>query len=247
MKTARDRILAKLRAAPVQPPVEPDVAGYYAQHTPPTTLPDRLRQFSRMMRAVHTELHYTHAHGWPTLLARIVRDKNIGSVLLAPRTPHGERAVVALSQLDTAPQLLTFDQPIEAWKDQLFNGVAAAFTGSRAGIADTGALVLWPDAEEPRSMSLVPPIHLVLFEASRLYENHYHAMTAEGWAQGLPTNSLLISGPSKTADIQQTLAYGAHGPRELVVLVLLPDDLTPPRWRCSHEHPRPDPPPHAVV
>lgn len=227
MKTARDRILAKLRAAPVQPPVEPDVAGYYAQHTPPTTLPDRLRQFSRMMRAVHTELHYTHAHGWPTLLARIVRDKNIGSVLLAPRTPHGERAVVALSQLDTAPQLLTFDQPIEAWKDQLFNGVAAAFTGSRAGIADTGALVLWPDAEEPRSMSLVPPIHLVLFEASRLYENHYHAMTAEGWAQGLPTNSLLISGSSKTADIQQTLAYGAHGPRELVVLVLLPDDLDP--------------------
>ena len=140
MKTARDRILAKLRAAPVQPPVEPDVAGYYAQHTPPTTLPDRLRQFSRMMRAVHTELHYTHAHGWPTLLARIVRDKNIGSVLLAPRTPHGERAVVALSQLDTAPQLLTFDQPIEAWKDQLFNGVAAAFTGSRAGIADTGVI-----------------------------------------------------------------------------------------------------------
>ena len=135
--------------------------------------------------------------------------------------------MVALSQLDTAPQLLTFDQPIEAWKDQLFNGVAAAFTGSRAGIADTGALVLWPDAEEPRSMSLVPPIHLVLFEASRLYENHYHAMTAEGWAQGLPTNSLLISGPSKTADIQQTLAYGAHGPRELVVLVLLPDDLDP--------------------
>jgi L-lactate dehydrogenase complex protein LldG len=36
----------------------------------------------------------------------------------------------------------------------------------------------------------------------------------------LPTNALLISGPSKTADIQQTLAYGAHGPRELVVLIV---------------------------
>ena len=36
----------------------------------------------------------------------------------------------------------------------------------------------------------------------------------------MPTNALLISGPSKTADIQQTLAYGAHGPKELVLLLL---------------------------
>ena len=45
-------------------------------------------------------------------------------------------------------------------------------------------------------------------------------MTAEGWTDGLPTNALLISGPSKTADIQVTLAYGAHGPKELVVLLI---------------------------
>jgi hypothetical protein len=43
---------------------------------------------------------------------------------------------------------------------------------------------------------------------------------SENWAAGLPTNALLISGPSKTADIQQTLAYGAHGPKELIVLVI---------------------------
>jgi len=44
-------------------------------------------------------------------------------------------------------------------------------------------------------------------------------MVAEDWKNSLPTNALLISGPSKTADIQQTLAYGAHGPRELIVLL----------------------------
>ena len=42
---------------------------------------------------------------------------------------------------------------------------------------------------------------------------------------GLPTNALLISGPSKTSDIQQTLAYGAHGPRALVLLLVVPDDI----------------------
>jgi L-lactate dehydrogenase complex protein LldG len=45
------------------------------------------------------------------------------------------------------------------------------------------------------------------------------ALRAENWREALPTNALLICGPSKTADIQQTLAYGAHGPRELVVLL----------------------------
>jgi L-lactate dehydrogenase complex protein LldG len=43
----------------------------------------------------------------------------------------------------------------------------------------------------------------------------------------LPTNALLICGPSKTADIQQTLAYGAHGPRELVVLLRHADSANP--------------------
>ncbi|NCS61823.1 MAG: lactate utilization protein C, partial [Rhodoferax sp.] len=47
----------------------------------------------------------------------------------------------------------------------------------------------------------------------------YAAMTAESWSAGMPTNALLVCGPSKTADIQQTLAYGAHGPKELVVLL----------------------------
>ena len=69
-------------------------------------------------------------------------------------------------------------------------------------------------------MSLVPPVHIVLLNASTIHNTFYEAMTAEGWADGLPTNALLISGPSKTADIQVTLAYGAHGPKELVVLLI---------------------------
>ena len=45
-------------------------------------------------------------------------------------------------------------------------------------------------------------------------------MKAQNWAAGMPTNALLISGPSKTADIEQTLAYGVHGPKELIVLII---------------------------
>lgn len=68
-------------------------------------------------------------------------------------------------------------------------------------------------------MSLVPPVHFALLEADQIVDNPVGVDGKEHWAQSMPTNALLISGPSKTADIQQTLAYGAHGPKELVVLL----------------------------
>ena len=68
-------------------------------------------------------------------------------------------------------------------------------------------------------MSLVPSVHFVLLDVATIHSDFHSAITTEGWKDGLPTNALLVCGPSKTADIQQTLAYGAHGPRELVVLL----------------------------
>jgi L-lactate dehydrogenase complex protein LldG len=102
----------------------------------------------------------------------------------------------------------------------MFRHIPASLTAARAAVAETGTLILWPDEHEPRLMSLVPPVHIVLVEAGRIYNTFFEAMQSEGWKDGMPTNALLISGPSKTADIQVTLAYGAHGPKELVVLLL---------------------------
>jgi len=57
-----------------------------------------------------------------------------------------------------------------------------------------------------------------------LYNNFSQIMEEQQWANSLPTNSLLISGPSKTADIEFQLAYGIHGPCELIVLLIHPDE-----------------------
>jgi L-lactate dehydrogenase complex protein LldG len=100
--------------------------------------------------------------------------------------------------------------------------VDAGFTVARSGIASTGTLIVAPDAGSPRTMSLVPPLHIALVYAHSLHADLHAAMRAEHWQAGMPTNLVMISGPSKTSDIQQTLAYGAHGPRELWVVIVEP-------------------------
>jgi hypothetical protein len=85
-------------------------------------------------------------------------------------------------------------------------------------------------------MSLAPAVHIAVLDADRIHGSLAEAMRREHWAEGMPTNALLISGPSKTADIELVLTFGVHGPKELIVLIL--DDcftLLDPRLRAGSE------------
>jgi L-lactate dehydrogenase complex protein LldG len=215
----RDRIIAKLRQnAPSTANALPDVAAWYAGHRPMESAAEKIQRFRHCIELAHAEVHSVSQDDWIDTLHIVLKSRGIDKLLVAEGTPHGETA------LDELPprgiDCSVYDMAIEAWKSELFDATPASLTAARAAIAETGTLILWPDALEPRLMSLVPPVHIVLLDASKIYNTFFEAMTAEGWAAGLPTNALLISGPSKTADIQQTLAYGAHGPKELIVLML---------------------------
>jgi L-lactate dehydrogenase complex protein LldG len=144
--------------------------------------------------------------------------KGLNNLLVSPETVLGKQLH---AQADRFSALKTYDQPIESWKQEMFYGIDAAFTSTYGGIAETGTLIVMPSVDEPRLMSLVPPVHIALLEVDKLYTTFSEAVQAQGWVQtGMPTNALLISGPSKSADIEQTLAYGVHGPKELVVVLV---------------------------
>jgi L-lactate dehydrogenase complex protein LldG len=64
-------------------------------------------------------------------------------------------------------------------------------------------------------MSLVPPLHIVLLKAEQIVGTFSELIKKQNWATNMPSNALLISGPSKSADIEQVLAYGVHGPKSL--------------------------------
>lgn len=216
---ARERILGKLRqSAPSTVAVQPDVSSWYASHRPAESTADKARRFRHCIELAHAEVHAVSKENWLSTLHAVLKARGIGRLLVAEGTSHGDAA------LDELPprgiECSVYDMAIEAWKSEMFNDTPASLTAARAAIAETGTLILWPDALEPRLMSLVPPVHVVVLDATKIHNTFFEAMTAEAWKDGLPTNALLISGPSKTADIQQTLAYGAHGPKELIVLML---------------------------
>ena len=221
---ARERILGRLRAAPKgEPAAAPDIGAWLASRPVPADNAAAIAQFRKNIEAARTEVHDTTPQDWPLLLARLAAEKSVRTLLYGPNTPHGAQLAAHVSANPAGAELVPYVRPIEEWRDRLFDGIDAAITGARSAIAETGSLILWPDAAEPRLMSLVPPIHFVLLDATRIHANLLAAMRTERWAEGLPTNAVVNSGPSKTADIQQTLAYGAHGPREVIVLLCHPD------------------------
>ena len=220
--SSRDRILAKLQAnSPSTAAAAPDVASWYATHRPLESAAAKAQRFRHFIELAHAEVHAVTVENWLSTLRDVLRAKGIDQILVSEETTHGGAVLDEFPRQGIDCQV--YDMAIEAWKTEMFTATPASLTAARAAIAETGTLILWPDAAEPRLMSLVPPLHIVLLDAARIYNTFFEAMTAEGWSQGLPTNALLISGPSKTADIQQTLAYGAHGPKELVVLMLTED------------------------
>lgn len=214
---AREAILGRLRATSIPAlPTLPDLSGWYAVHTRDEDRAQRVARLCAAMRAVKTEIHAVTPGNWVDELLQIANRKALRRMLIGQDTAHGDALA---AQAGTQLEIVRYVQAIESWRDQLFDQVDASLTMARGAIADIGSLIVWPTPAEPRLMSLVPATHFVLLDEETVHADFYTAMQQEGWAQGMPTNALLISGPSKTADIQQTLAYGAHGPRELVLLL----------------------------
>jgi L-lactate dehydrogenase complex protein LldG len=116
------------------------------------------------------------------------------------------------------PELVAYTGPVETFKDDLFQ-IDAGITSVRGGGRYRRRGPLAHTGYEPRLMSLVPPVHVAVLDADTIYNSLAEMMAVENWADGMPTNALLISGPSKTADIEFTLVFGVHGPKELVLLI----------------------------
>ena len=92
-------------------------------------------------------------------------------------------------------------------------------TRAQAGIAETGTLVLDSSVERNRLVSLVPPIHIAILDASQIFQTLGETLAALQSGDEVSPAITFITGPSRTADIELTLAIGVHGPQELYVII----------------------------
>jgi len=116
----------------------------------------------------------------------------------------------------------------EAW--DIERSFGAAQPGDRASLsrattaaAETGTLYLLSGRDNPTTLSFLPEAHTVLIAASDIagsYEEAWDRIRAAFGDAALPRSVNLISGPSRTADIEQTIVRGAHGPRRLHVVIV---------------------------
>lgn len=169
----------------------------------------------------------------------------IDAVVHGPMSRHGvPRAVVGIAAGHNAATFISWDDlpapgvatalttaglerldhvvPKESRLDhQLgYHSLDLGVTGADAGLAESGSVVLAHKAGRPRLASLAPDIHIALLEVSALQRTLAH------WAQRHPqevsetTNLVIVSGPSRTGDIEQQLNLGVHGPRHVHIVLL---------------------------
>ena len=215
---SRDRIFARLSAGSRQPSTSVPQPEPMPVKTYNRT--DKIEKLKTLMEAMRTEVHITSAQNWIHQLEEILKKRELKSLVYPPQTTLGDTLESHWENDPSGlPQLIPYEKKIEDFKDRLFT-IDAGITSTAGAIADPGALILWPSEKEPRLMSLVPSIHIAVLEADKIFSSFLEAMQKEKWSTKMPTNVVLISGPSKTADIEMTLAFGVHGPRELIVLIL---------------------------
>ena len=89
----------------------------------------------------------------------------------------------------------------------------------QAAIAETGTLVLDSTRERHRLVSLVPPVHIAIVRASQIYRTLGEVLSLIRKDKEISPAVTFITGPSRTADIELTLAIGVHGPQELYVII----------------------------
>jgi L-lactate dehydrogenase complex protein LldG len=212
---ARSAIFARIRKAQHRPeavsPLERDRAqAYVAQHTlgpRPSLGGDLVAHFEaqalRMMCSVERVAGLEDA---PEAIARWLRANRLG-----------ETAVCwpALAQLPWQAAGLSVEARAPQGADMV------GITGAFAAIAETGTLMLLSGPDTPAATHLLPETHVAIVQASRVvghYEDGFALMRGE---RGQPPRAMnLVSGPSRTADIEQTIVLGAHGPYRVHVLIV---------------------------
>lgn len=196
---SREHILSAIRARKL---IEAPTPGAY---TAPKTEGDLAEAFAKKLSAQQTDVRMLDSmRDVPDAIADILRGRNMAAEIRI--APDSELATLALPNVEVRREPPgQFD---------------AAVTFASFAIAETGTLAYASGKGNPASWHFRPLLEIAIVRAGTVVgelEDVLAALKAKG---GMPATLNLVSGPSRTGDIEQTMELGAHGPKSLAVLVL---------------------------
>jgi L-lactate dehydrogenase complex protein LldG len=203
MNQAREEILNKLKSAVHSVPVKPDFEQpvYHS-----ISLPLELA-FKENLEKINGFVHLFSSEGE---LFRALKE------FLSSR----QKEDIFCIEEEICSQLNTYEIPFQQ-SAELPKNIEIGITGCEFLIAHTGSVMVSSVQKGGRQMFVYPPLHILIAHKNQLvgYLDEAYAGIREKYKEDLPSQIALITGPSRTADIEKTLVLGAHGPRELHVFL----------------------------
>ena len=175
-------------------------------------------RFAATAQAAGCQVHHATDRDWLAIVREILRGHSAHKVVVEPLPGTALTADCAA----TLREALLADNiaAVRDRDDETLFAADAAITGVRGAIAETGTLICASGESTARGTTLIPPVHIALVAASQIVADLFDAFELLGIWDELPANVNLITGPSKTADIEGILVTGVHGPGTVHVVLL---------------------------
>ncbi len=169
-----------------------------------SSIKNKIEKFSEELIALGGNVQRVTQENLNDELVKFLREKNVGTVLMWDKVAgvdeaHLTEAGIGLARGDD-------------------ENVKVGITGAASAIANTGTLVIPSRTGQPLTTSLLPEIHIAVIRSAQILETLEEAMQLGEIKSA--ASIALISGPSRTADIEMTLTIGVHGPKELIVFIM---------------------------
>lgn len=212
--SARENILSRIRSAnkvgeirdAIGGAVEDRLTTHPASPLPDLTWNDTERFKQRCEDAASTLDEISQMDDVPEAVSRYLTENNLPTSLVC--WPEFKK-------------LLWSESNVEAEIRSALGDDKVGVTGSYCAVAETGTLVLLSGQEHHATTSLLPETHIAVVRRNRIVKTMEEAwQLIRSEVGSLPRQVAFISGPSRTADIEMTLVYGAHGPFRVHVIIV---------------------------